>query len=274
MQRDQLLALLADKLNINQIRDYCPNGLQVEGKAEITRIVAGVTASQALLDAAVACRADAVLVHHGYFWKNEPMQVTGMKKRRLQTLLQHDINLLAYHLPLDVHAELGNNAQLAALLGIGQVTPVAGCEPLGVLQVGELAESISLGAFAEQLRVKLARQPLVHCARYGGLQGYDDNAAQVAGDVVAPASSPLIKRIAFCTGGGQGYIEQAALAGADLFISGEVSEQTIHIADEMGIHFIAAGHHATERYGIRALAQWLAAQTDIHIEFIDVPNPA
>lgn len=131
MQRDQLLALLATKLNSAQVRDYCPNGLQVEGKAEIKRIIAGVTASQALLDVAVDRQADAVIVHHGYFWKNESMPVIGMKKRRLQTLLSHDINLLAYHLPLDIHPELGNNAQLAALLGIDQTEAVVGCEPLG-----------------------------------------------------------------------------------------------------------------------------------------------
>jgi dinuclear metal center YbgI/SA1388 family protein len=262
MQRDQLLALIAVKLNSHQIRDYCPNGLQVEGKTDIQRIVAGVTASQALLDEAVARQADAVIVHHGYFWKNEPMQVVGMKKRRLQTLLQHDINLLAYHLPLDVHAELGNNAQLAALLGIGQVEAVQGCEPLGVLQIGQLVMPVALNAFAQQLAFKLARQPLVHVAR------------SLTGCVAEQAVGPLIQRIAFCTGGGQSYIEQAAQAGADLFITGEVSEQTIHIADEMGIHFIAAGHHATERYGIQALAQWLASETRLQVEFIDIPNPA
>lgn len=270
MQREQLLALIASKLNSNQIRDYCPNGLQVEGKAEIKRIVAGVTASQALLDEAVARQADAVLVHHGYFWKNEPMQVTGMKKRRLQTLLQHDINLLAYHLPLDVHAELGNNAQLAALLGIMQVEAVPGCEPLGVLQIGQLAEPVGLSVFAGLLAAKLARQPLVHCTRQPLVQ----RARQPAQSQVDAKAEPLVQRIAFCTGGGQGYIEQAALAGADLFISGEVSEQTIHIADEMGIHFIAAGHHATERYGIQALAHWLANETGLAVEFVDLPNPA
>ena len=251
MQRAQLLALLADKLNANQIRDYCPNGLQVEGKVEIGKIIAGVTASQALLEEAVRREADAVLVHHGYFWKNESMVVSGMKKQRLQTLLRHDINLLAYHLPLDVHPELGNNAQLAALLGIVDLQPIAGCEPLGVLQQGQLAKAVALDEFAALVSERLARQPLVHAV-----------------------GNRLVQRVALCTGGGQGYIEQAVQAGADLFITGEVSEQTIHIANEMGIHFIAAGHHATERYGIRALGQWLATQTGIQVEFVDIPNPA
>lgn len=251
MQREQLTALLAAKLNSAQIRDYCPNGLQVEGKTEIGKIITGVTASQALLDEAVRRDADAIIVHHGYFWKNETMVISGMKKRRLQTLLRHDMNLLAYHLPLDIHPELGNNAQLAELLGITQLQPVALCEPLGVLQCGRLEKPLPLAIFAEQVATTLGRQVLAHAA-----------------------GTRSVEKVALCTGGGQGYIEQAAAAGADLFISGEVSEQTIHIANEMCIHFMAAGHHATERYGIRALSQWLAAQTGLVVEFVDIDNPA
>lgn len=251
IERQQLVTLIDEKLNSARIKDYCPNGLQVEGKASISTIVTGVTASQALLEQAVALGADAVLVHHGYFWKNEAMPVTGMKKRRLALLLQHDINLLAYHLPLDVHAELGNNAQLGKLLGISQSEAVLTAEPLGVLQQGQLATATALADIAAQLRQVLGREVLVEDAGIG-----------------------LVKQIAWCTGGGQGYIEQAAAAGAQLFVTGEVSEQTIHVARELGIHFIAAGHHATERYGIKALGEYLAAELGLKVHFVDIANPA
>lgn len=251
IERQQLVTLIDEKLNSARIKDYCPNGLQVEGKASISTIVTGVTASQALLEQAVALGADAVLVHHGYFWKNEAMPVTGMKKRRLALLLKHDINLLAYHLPLDVHAELGNNAQLGKLLGISQSEAVLTAEPLGVLQQGQLATATALADIAAQLRQVLGREVLVEDAGIG-----------------------LVKQIAWCTGGGQGYIEQAAAAGAQLFVTGEVSEQTIHVARELGIHFIAAGHHATERYGIKALGEYLAAELGLKVHFVDIANPA
>lgn len=251
IERQQLVNFIDETLNSARIKDYCPNGLQVEGKAEIRTIVTGVTASQALLEQAVALNADAILVHHGYFWKNEAMPVVGMKKRRLALLLQHDINLLAYHLPLDVHAELGNNAQLGKILGVQQAEPVLSAEPLGVLQQGSLAEAKSLTAIAERLSKTLGREVLVEDAGIGQVQ-----------------------KIAWCTGGGQGYIEQAAAAGAQLFVTGEVSEQTIHVARELGIHFIAAGHHATERYGIKALGEYLASQLGLQVHFVDIANPA
>lgn len=251
IERQQLVRLIDEKLNSARIKDYCPNGLQVEGKASISTIVTGVTASQALLEQAVALGADAVLVHHGYFWKNEAMPVVGMKKRRLALLLQHDINLLAYHLPLDVNAELGNNAQLGKLLGIAEPEAVLTAEPLGVLQQGQLATATLLSDIAAQLRQALGREVLVEDAGIG-----------------------LVKQIAWCTGGGQGYIEQAAAAGAQLFVTGEVSEQTIHVARELGIHFIAAGHHATERYGIKALGEYLAAELGLKVHFVDIANPA
>lgn len=247
----QLVQLLNTELNSCAIKDYCPNGLQVEGKTIIRKVVTGVTASQKLLDAAVAINADAILVHHGYFWKGEPSEIIGMKKRRLQTLLRHDISLLAYHLPLDVHAILGNNAQLGKLLGLQNIRAVATVEPRGVLMMGELSQAQSAQAIALSLAELLQRQPLLHAA-----------------------GADAVSTLAWCSGGGQGYIEAAAAAGAELFFSGEVSEQTIHCADELGIHFIAAGHHATERYGIQALGQWLAAQTGIEVCFIDIPNPA
>lgn len=251
MRRLELVQLLNDLLQVNRIRDYCPNGLQVEGKDDIHRVICGVTASQALLDHAVASNADAVIVHHGYFWKNEAAEIIGMKKRRLQTLLRHDINLLAYHLPLDVHVSLGNNAQLAKQLGFENVWALPSVEPLGVVQVADLAVPISLSELANRITQQLRRTPLVHQAPKGDIQ-----------------------RIAWCTGGGQGYIDAAYSAGADVFISGEVSEQTIHSANEQGIHFIAAGHHATERYGIAALADYLRQHTDLDVEFVDIYNPA
>lgn len=251
IEREQLVAFIDKALNSTAIKDYCPNGLQVEGKAQIRTIVTGVTASQALLQQAVALNADAVLVHHGYFWKNEAMPVVGMKKRRLALLLQHDINLLAYHLPLDVHATLGNNAQLGNILGVQQAEPVLSAEPVGVLQQGRLIAATSLANIAKQLSQTLGREVLVEDAGIGPVQN-----------------------IAWCTGGGQSYIEQAAAAGAQLFVTGEVSEQTIHIARELGIHFIAAGHHATERYGVKALGEYLASELGLKVHFVDIANPA
>ncbi|WP_025472976.1 type 2 GTP cyclohydrolase I, partial [Yersinia pestis] len=206
-----------------------------------------VTASQALLDAAVAHQADAILVHHGYFWKNEPVVVRGMKRNRLKTLLTHDINLYGYHLPLDAHPELGNNAQLAKLLEIQVLGEIE-----SLLPYGEFTTPLNAVALRERLEKQLGRSVL-HC-----------------GDR-APAE---VRRIAWCTGGGQGYIQQAAEFGVDAFITGEVSEQTIHIAREMKVNFYAAGHHATERYGIKALGEWLAEQYQLDVTFIDIPNPA
>jgi dinuclear metal center YbgI/SA1388 family protein len=251
IERDQLVKFLNTELQSENIRDYCPNGLQVEGKAHINRVVTGVTASQALLDAAVAVNADAILVHHGYFWKNETAQVTGIKKKRLQTLLRHDINLLAYHLPLDVHPRLGNNAQLGYLLKAQNITAVATAEPNGVLMQGELVQTAPVQQLAAGLEQTLGRHVLLHAA-----------------------GSHAVSKLAWCTGGGQGYIEQAAAAGAQLFISGEVSEQTIHLSRELGIHFIAAGHHATERYGVKALGEFIAQQFALDVQFIDIDNPA
>jgi dinuclear metal center YbgI/SA1388 family protein len=249
--RDELLQLLNSKLESGRVRDYCPNGLQVEGKVQVRKILTGVTASQALLDRAVEEQADAVLVHHGYFWKSEASEITGMKKRRLQTLLQHDISLFAYHLPLDIHPELGNNAQLGALLGFPDSSALASVEPVGVVRQTQLTEALCLADMVARMQQQLQRPVFAHDAGIGE-----------------------IRHIAWCTGGGQGYIDAAAAAGAQLFISGEVSEQTIHSANELGIHFIAAGHHATERYGVKALGEWLAAQADVEVVFTDIYNPA
>ncbi|WP_033850945.1 MULTISPECIES: type 2 GTP cyclohydrolase I [Yersinia pseudotuberculosis complex] len=247
MRNIELETVLNNQLNIGAFQDYAPNGLQVEGRRDIQRVVTGVTASQALLDAAVAHQADAILVHHGYFWKNEPVVVRGMKRNRLKTLLTHDINLYGYHLPLDAHPELGNNAQLAKLLDIQVLGEIE-----SLLPYGEFTTPLNAVTLRERLEKQLGRSVL-HC-----------------GDR-APAE---IRRIAWCTGGGQGYIQQAAEFGVDAFITGEVSEQTIHIAREMKVNFYAAGHHATERYGIKALGEWLAEQHQLDVTFIDIPNPA
>jgi len=247
MQNSELENLVNQQLNTASFSDYAPNGLQVEGREQVQKIVTGVTACQALLDEAVRLQADAVLVHHGYFWKSEAPVIKGMKRNRLKTLLANDINLYGWHLPLDAHPELGNNAQLAKLFGIdvkGEVMPLV-CW-------GELQEPLTGEQFAERIGHTLNREPL-HCG---------DN---------APA---LIRKVAWCSGGGQGFIDAAAAFGVDAFISGEVSEQTIHSAREQGLHFFAAGHHATERGGIKALGEWLAEHHGLDVTFIDIDNPA
>lgn len=236
-------------LNINKISDYCPNGLQVEGKAEISRVVSGVTASQALLDAAVAAKADAVLVHHGYFWKNESPCVVGVKQRRLKTLLLNDISLLAYHLPLDVHPEVGNNVQLARLLGIEIDSGLEPENPRSVGLIGHFAQPVTPAFLRQRILEVLGREPLM-------VEG-----------------SGLIQRIAWCSGGAPGYIEQAIAAGVDAYLTGEPSEPAVHLAQETGMSFFAAGHHATERCGVQALGDYLAQKFGIEHQFIDCPNP-
>ena len=247
MKREELVSYLEGLLQPEKFRDYCPNGLQVEGRAEVTRIVAGVTASQALLDAAVARGADAVLVHHGYFWKGEDGRVTGIRRQRLKTLLEHDINLFAYHLPLDAHPELGNNAQLASRLG-WQADGRFGEQDIAWL--GRVGAATTAGALAGQVAAGLARTPML----------------------IGDPQRPII-RLGWCTGGAQGYFEQAIALGVDAFISGEISEQTVHLARESGVAYLACGHHATERYGVAALAAHLSAQCGLHCEFVDVDNP-
>ena len=251
MNNLELERLLNEKLSTDRINDYAPNGLQVEGKAEIKKIITGVTASQALIDYAVAQQADAVLVHHGYFWKSENPCIRGMKGKRIKTLLVNDINLYGYHLPLDVHPELGNNAKLAQLLGISDLQPLEN-SATSIPVLGTLKDPVTAEEFAQRIEQVLHRKPLI-CTENG---------------------PHLIRKVSICTGGGQGYIDLAAAQGCDAFITGEVSEQTIHSAREQGIHFFAAGHHATERYGIKALGEWLAAEYGLDVEFKDIDNPA
>lgn len=246
----EVLTLLDQTLESARFSDYCPNGLQVEGRAEVRKVVTGVTACQALIDAAVAKGADAILVHHGYFWKGEDARVTGMKRARLKTLLAHDISLLAYHLPLDAHPVFGNNAQLARVLGL---TIDGSLEPGNSRSIGNTAVlpfPMTAQEFSDHLARQLGREPLL-----------------IAG---GPAE---IRRVGFCTGGAQGYIDQAIALGLDAYLSGEISEQTVHAARECGIHYFAGGHHATERYGIRALGEFLQLETGIEVEFVDIENP-
>lgn len=247
MKREELVNYLDGLMMPGKFRDYCPNGLQVEGCSEVTRLVAGVTASQALLDVAVERGADAILVHHGYFWKGEDGRVTGIRRKRMATLLANDINLLAYHLPLDAHPELGNNAQLALRLGW---LPDGRFGEQDIGWLGTVAEPCALSALAERVASVLERQPLV------------------VGDEARP-----IRRIAWCSGGAQGYFEQAIALGVDAYLSGEISEQTVHLARESGVAYLAAGHHATERYGVQALAENLARQFGITCDFVDIENP-
>jgi dinuclear metal center YbgI/SA1388 family protein len=245
----ELIAAADALLTPERFQDYCPNGLQVEGRPQIRRLVSGVTASLALLEAALDSDADAILVHHGYFWKGESSVVTGMKHKRLQLLLQNNISLIAYHLPLDAHPIVGNNVQLARQLDIeitGGLQPTA--NPIG--NVGHLLEETSPAAFIEKITQQLGRAPQF-----------------IAG------GNHAIRTLAWCTGAAQSYIEQAAALGVDAFLSGEISEQTVHSARELGLHFIAAGHHATERYGVRALGQYLADELQIEHVFLDVDNP-
>ncbi|HHF4806259.1 TPA: Nif3-like dinuclear metal center hexameric protein [Haemophilus influenzae] len=251
MNNLELEQLINQKLSSDKINDYAPNGLQVEGKTEIKKIITGVTASQALIDYAISQNADAILVHHGYFWKSENPCIRGMKGKRIKALLVNDINLYGYHLPLDVHPELGNNAQLAKLLDIENLQPLEkGAVSIPVW--GEFKEPMTGKDFAEKIEKVLNRKPLI-CIENG---------------------PHLIRKIGICTGGGQGYIDLAAEQGCDAFITGEVSEQTIHSAREQGLHFFSAGHHATERYGIKALGEWLAKEYDFDVEFKDIDNPA
>jgi dinuclear metal center YbgI/SA1388 family protein len=237
---DELLA-------VTRFKDYCPNGLQVEGHAQVKKIVSGVTACQALIDAAVAANADVLLVHHGYFWKGEDPCLTGIKKKRLKALLDADISLLAYHLPLDAHPDYGNNIELAKRLDFRNARVL---EDDSLVWRGEFVDPLTPTAVTARIEQELQRAPL----HIDGGNG-------------------LIHSIAWCSGGAQDFIESVAQAGIDAFISGEISERTVHIAREYGIHYFAAGHHATERYGVQALGAHLAEQFGIAHEFIEIENP-
>lgn len=251
MKVKELIDYTGQILQVERFRDYCPNGLQVEGRGDIRTIVSGVTASMALLEAAQLAGADAVLVHHGYFWRNEDACVTGIKRTRLKFLLQHEINLLAYHLPLDAHPQYGNNVQLGQMLGLSQEGWLGEKNAeQNIVAYGSLPNPLSLQNFGDHVAKVLKRQPLL------------------IGDLAKP-----VKRVAWCTGAAQQYLELALSLNVDAFISGEVSEQTVHLARESGVAYISAGHHATERYGVQALGNHLAQHFGLQHEFIDIDNP-
>ena len=246
MLRSTLLEYCNQTLDVERFSDYCPNGLQVEGSEDIKVIVSGVTASEALIQKAISLKADALLVHHGYFWKQESPVVCGMKKRRLFLLLQHNINLLAYHLPLDAHPLLGNNAQLGKRLGFKDIIA---CDDLVFTATLEAPKSCA--ELSQHIGQILSREPLL----------------------IEPERMHTVKKVAWCTGGAQSYSELAHRKGADVFISGEISEQTVHYARENNIAYISAGHHATERYGVQTLGEKIAKEFDITHHFVDIDNP-
>ncbi|HEU0189492.1 MAG TPA: Nif3-like dinuclear metal center hexameric protein [Gallionella sp.] len=247
MQLNELRDYNASLLQTGLFKDYCPNGVQVEGRAEVRRIATGVTASQKVLDAAIEWGADAILVHHGYFWRNEDATIAGIKKRRIAQLLRNDVSLLAYHLPLDVHPELGNNAQLGRLLGLVEQGRFG---EQNIAWLGSLEQAQTLTQFTRQVAQALSRSP------------------QVIGD-----AARRVQKVAWCTGGAQGYFEAAIAQGVDAYITGEISEQNFHLAQESGVAFIAAGHHVTERLGILALGEHLAIRFGLEHCFFDQPNP-
>lgn len=250
-----LASWLDDTLQAARFKDYCPNGMQVEGRSEVGHIITGVTASEALLRAAVERGADAVLVHHGWMWRNEDRRVIGTRRTRMALTLKNDLNLYAYHLPLDAHPTLGNNAQLARVLGLSAARRDDGapltCGQDGLIWLGEASGLTTLGQLGERVAQRLGRPPLV------------------VGDPDQPLAT-----VAWCTGGAQGMMADAVDAGASVYITGEVSESTVHLARETGVGFIAAGHHATERYGVQALGQAVAERFGVKVEFVDIDNPA
>jgi dinuclear metal center YbgI/SA1388 family protein len=247
--RTEIEAYLATLLAVERFKDYGPNGLQVEGRAEVRRLVSGVTASRALIDAAIEVQADAILVHHGLFWRGQDGRLTGWLAERVRRLMAHDINLFAYHLPLDAHAEFGNNAQLGLRLGLAADARF-GEQELG-FAAPLAAQATTLDAFAARVGAALGRAPLV-----------------------LPGDGRPLARIGWCTGGAQGYFESAVAAGVDAFVTGEVSEPQMHLARETGVAFLACGHHATERFGAPALGAHIAARFGLEHRFIEIENPA
>jgi dinuclear metal center YbgI/SA1388 family protein len=245
--RNEIESCLATLLAVERFKDYGPNGLQVQGRAQVQRIVSGVTASRALIDAAIAARADAILVHHGLFWRGQDGRLTGWLAERVKRLMAHDINLFAYHLPLDAHAEFGNNAQFGLRLQLVADTRF-GEQELGF--AGPCAAQ-PIDALAARVHAALGRAPLL-----------------------LPGDGRAIARVGWCTGGAQGYFESAIAAGCDAFVTGEVSEPQAHLARETGVAFLACGHHATERYGAPAVAAHVAERFGLEHEFIEIENPA
>jgi len=248
--RDDLATYLNDYLACATISDYAPNGLQIEGRAEIKKLCTAVSASQSVIQAAAAWQADAILVHHGYFWRGERAVITGVRKQRIGDILIHDMNLFAYHLPLDVHLQVGNNACLAERLPVKEVQQHDLDRIPKGLWSGVLTKSCN-GAELHQILENTFLQAPIHIA----------------------AKRSTIQRVAWCSGAAEDFIEEAHRLGADAYISGEVSERTFDLAKELNIHYYACGHHATERYGVQALGMKLAKEFDIEHLFIDTENP-
>lgn len=248
IERDALVAHLDQVLDATRFRDYGPNGLQVEGKPRIGKLVTGVTASLALIEQAIAAGADAILVHHGLFWRGQDGRVTGWMRQRLGQLLAHDISLLAYHLPLDAHPEWGNNAQWGQRLGL-VADARFGDQALGFM--GPAPAGLTVSALAETVATAMGRTP-----------------------TVLPGDGRPLRRVGWCSGGAQGTFEAAIAAGADVYLTGEISEPQAHYARETGVAYLACGHHASERYGVQALGQAMAAQFGLAHQFIEVDNPA
>ena len=250
MQLKQLCDFCGEYLRVDDFDDFCPNGLQVESTDEVNHIVAGVTASLDLIEAAVEAKADTILVHHGYFWKDEAQPLTGIKGRRIRALIKNNINLLAFHLPLDAHPQVGNNVQLARVMGWEVQSSFGSVGLHDIVLSGALKSPMTLDELSASIAQRLDTRPLA----------------------IAAGDRP-VNTLAWCTGAAQSYIDQAAERGIDAFVSGEVSEHTFHFAKEAGIHYIAAGHHATERYGVQAFAALIAERFDVRQQFIDIPNP-
>lgn len=252
IQRIELETYLQNYLQVDAFQDYAPNGLQIEGKSSVGRICTAVTASQDVIEAACAYQADALLVHHGYFWKGEDPTLRGMKRARIAALLKNNINLLGYHLPIDCHKILGNNACIAKKLELKHVKSHAAGKTPDLLWSGELVKPLDVQAYTHQLATVFDRTP--QC-------------------ILASEQNNLIKKIAFCSGAAQDYIKDAAALGVDAYISGEISERTYYQAKELGVHYFACGHHATERDGIHALGKHLAEHFGLEHRFIDSDNP-
>ncbi len=233
-----------------EFKDYAPNGLQIEGKTEVRKILAAVTASQDAIDAAIRENADLLLVHHGYFWKGEAYPITGMRGKRIKSLIQHDISLLAYHLPLDSHPSLGNNVAIADLLRLERIEALDPSERHPIGNIGYLNQPMPVEEFKKFVSEKL-KFDAIHL----------------------PADKNMIEKVGFCTGGAQDFIVKAAEQGCDAYISGEVSERTFYEAKELGIHYFACGHHATERYGVQRLGQAMSEQFDIEYVYFELNNP-
>lgn len=245
MNNLKLEKIINKYLQINLYKDHVPNGLQIEGTSTIKKIITGVTASQDLLNKAVELKSDAIIVHHGFFWKNEPIQILNMKKKRIKTILCNNINLYSYHLPLDIHPIIGNNIQIGNIIDVKDINYI-----LPILPIGKLEKPIKPEKFKNELKKKFKKKPL-----------YIGN------------NKKVIKKIAWCSGSGQNLLQKAAQFGADAFITGEVSEQVFHIAKEMDINFYSIGHHTTETYGIQALGNWLKKKYGFSVNFINIFNP-